>query len=65
MPIRVRKTSALPVIGLLERRGQTAVSVEQMNDAVAAAAVERHVRSLQFTGKPSFAIQRKQPKSQR
>ena len=43
--VRSLKRSALSIVGLLRRPGQAAVTVEQMNQAVADAAVERHQRS--------------------
>ncbi len=43
--VRALKRSALSIVGLLKRPGRAAVTVEQMNRAVADAAVERHQRS--------------------
>ena len=43
--VRSLKRSALSIIGLLKRPGRAAVTVEQMNLAVADAAAERHQRS--------------------
>ena len=43
--VRSLKRSALSIVGLLKRPGRAAVTVEQMNWAVADAAAERHHRS--------------------
>ena len=43
--VRSLKRSALSIVGLLRRPGRPAVTVEQMNQAVADAAAERHSRS--------------------
>jgi antitoxin PrlF len=44
--VRPLKRSALSIVGLLHRPKQRAVPVEQMNQAIADAAAERHQRSL-------------------
>jgi antitoxin PrlF len=56
MSVRTLKRSALAIVGLLKRPGRAAVTVEQMNQAVADAVTERHARKL------SVATDRKQPK---
>ena len=43
--VRALKRSALSIVGLLKRPGRAAVTIGQMNQAVADAAVERHQRS--------------------
>ncbi len=45
--VRPLKRSALSIVGLLKRPGRAAVTVAQMNQAVADAAAERHQRSRQ------------------
>ena len=45
MLVRSLKRSALSIVGLLKRPGRSAVTIEQMNQAVADAAAERHQRS--------------------
>ncbi len=42
---RPLKRSALSIVGLLHRPGRSAVTVEQMNDAIAHGAAERHQRT--------------------
>ena len=42
LSVRALKRSALSIVGLLKRAGQTAVSVERMNQAVVESAAERH-----------------------
>ncbi len=43
--VRPLKRSAMSIVGLLHRPGRVAASVEQMNQAIAEAAAERHQRS--------------------
>ena len=43
--VRPLKRSALSIVGLLRRPGQVAMTVGQMNEAVADAAAARHQRS--------------------
>ena len=45
MSVRPLKRSALSIVGLLKRPERAAVSIEQMNQAVADAAALRHQRS--------------------
>jgi antitoxin PrlF len=56
MSVRTLKRSALAIVGLLKLTGRAAVTVEQMNQAVADAAAERHARKLDVSSL------RKQPK---
>lgn len=46
MSVRALKRSALSIVGMLKRPGRAAVTVEQMNQAVADSAAERHARKL-------------------
>ena len=46
--VRALKRSALSIVGLLKRQERAAVTTEQMNQALADAAVERCRRSLSY-----------------
>ena len=59
LSVRALKRSALSIVGLLKRAGQTAVSVEQMNQAVIESAAERHQIK---TGKANAPSQRQATK---
>lgn len=62
MPVRVLNRSALCIVGVLKRRRQSAVTVEQMNDALAYTAAKRHAREFKLAAKPNRAITRKHHK---
>ena len=51
--VRPLKRSALSIVGLLKRPGQIAMTVGQMNQAVADAAVDRQQRSRKLKSRAS------------